>query len=142
MSGVTELATAARSGRPNDRLVAPPGHCRNAVPDQAAPVYAATPERLIAVVDQVAAAEPRTRETARTPRARQFVQVSRVFRFPDDITVEALPCDAGATLAIWSRARYGYADFGVNRARVDRWLAAIGAALDRPQEPDPSTRDE
>ncbi|MEQ9835948.1 MAG: DUF1499 domain-containing protein [Roseitalea porphyridii] len=126
---MTDLASARRSGRPNDRLMAPPGYCRNGVPDESAPVFAATPERLIAAVDRVAAAEPRTREVGRGPLARQFVQRSRVLRFPDDITVQVLSSDAGATLAIWSRARYGYADFGVNRARVDRWLAAIGAAL-------------
>jgi uncharacterized protein (DUF1499 family) len=33
--------------------------------------------------------------------------------------------EGGAGLIIWSRARYGRGDFGVNRARVDAWLTAL-----------------
>ncbi|MFD1808937.1 DUF1499 domain-containing protein [Gemmobacter lanyuensis] len=28
-------------------------------------------------------------------------------------------------MRLWSRARFGYSDFGVNRARAERWLAAL-----------------
>ncbi len=37
--------------------------------------------------------------------------------------------DGRATLAIYSHARSGYYDFGVNRRRVRRWLAALRAEL-------------
>jgi uncharacterized protein (DUF1499 family) len=63
-----------------------------------------------------------------------YVQRSRVFGFPDYITVKAVATEStgegstvgsGAGLIIWSRARYGRSDFGVNRARVEAWLAAL-----------------
>ncbi len=58
-----------------------------------------------------------------------YVQRSRVFGFPDCLTVKAVAIEstgeAGAGLIIWSRARYGRSDFGVNRARVEAWLAAL-----------------
>jgi uncharacterized protein (DUF1499 family) len=33
--------------------------------------------------------------------------------------------DGQATLAIYSRSLIGHGDFGVNRARIERWLAAL-----------------
>jgi uncharacterized protein (DUF1499 family) len=32
-------------------------------------------------------------------------------------------------LILWSRSIYGRSDFGVNRARLAAWLAALDAAL-------------
>lgn len=58
-----------------------------------------------------------------------FVVRSRAFGFPDAISVRALPEGAGTTLAIWSRSRFGGYDWGVNRARVERWVAALGTPL-------------
>jgi uncharacterized protein (DUF1499 family) len=56
-----------------------------------------------------------------------YVQRSRIIGFPDYITVKAVPMEtglpeAGAGLIVYSRSRYGYGDFGVNRARVEAWL--------------------
>ena len=60
---------------------------------------------------------------------RVYVQRSLVFRFPDTIWIQVLPLDANrSTLAIYSRSAYGRYDFGVNRSRVQAWLAAIVAA--------------
>jgi len=56
-----------------------------------------------------------------------YVQRSRVFGFPDYLTVRAVATAGGAGLIIWSRARYGRGDFGVNRARVEAWLALLDA---------------
>jgi len=80
----------------------------------------------------VALAEPRTTLLAEDRKARQLslVQKSKTFRFPDFITAEAVPQAGGETaLAIYSRAKYGIRDFGVNRARIERWLAALKREL-------------
>ena len=48
-------------------------------------------------------------------------------RFPDTIDAEVLPVgDNQSTLALYSRSLIGRKDFGVNRARLTRWLAALG----------------
>jgi len=81
---------------------------------------------------RVALAEPRTSLLAEDRAARQLslVQKSKTFRFPDFIAVEAVPLAGGKTaLAIYSRAKYGIRDFGVNRARIERWLAALAREL-------------
>ena len=47
-------------------------------------------------------------------------------RFPDTVDVEVFPAGENqSTLAIYSRSLIGRKDFGVNRARITRWLAAL-----------------
>ena len=56
----------------------------------------------------------------------QYRQRSLVFRFPDFVDVRYIPIDDHtSTLAIYSRAKYGYSDFGVNKKRVEMWLALL-----------------
>ena len=100
--------------------------------DGAAPVYALPPEDLLAAFDRVARAEPRVQVLAGSVASGRITYVvrSRLVGFPDYLTVRALPAPGGgATLAIFSRQRFGLKDMGVNRARVEAWLAALAAAL-------------
>jgi uncharacterized protein (DUF1499 family) len=51
------------------------------------------------------------------------VQYSRLFRFPDLVRAEMVAiAPERSSLAIDSRARFGWWDFGVNRRRVLRWV--------------------
>jgi uncharacterized protein (DUF1499 family) len=54
-----------------------------------------------------------------------YVQRSRFIGFPDYLTVKVVEMKGGAGLTVYSRSRYGRGDFGVNRARVEAWLAAL-----------------
>ncbi|MBY4891601.1 DUF1499 domain-containing protein [Rhodobacteraceae bacterium N5(2021)] len=49
---------------------------------------------------------------------------SRVMGFPDFITIRLVPEDDTTRVHVFSRARDGYSDLGVNTARVQRWLTA------------------
>jgi uncharacterized protein (DUF1499 family) len=118
-----------RRTSPNDALVCPAGHCPNAKSDWPSPTYAMPPQELLARLTAIVLAEPRTRalprNTDRDDIAR-FVQYSRTMRYPDTIDAQVFPAGEGqSTLAIYSRSLVGYGDFGVNRARVERWLAAL-----------------
>ena len=62
------------------------------------------------------------------PLHRRFVQRTRLMRYPDVIDAAVLAAESGATLALWSRSLVGRKDFGVNHARLTRWLAALTAA--------------
>jgi uncharacterized protein (DUF1499 family) len=128
----TDFATLTLTWRPNQFLVLPPGFKAKAKPHATSPVFPKTPDQILAALRRVALAEPRTTLVAEDRNARQlfFVQKSKTFRFPDFVSVEAVPVAAGQTaLAIYSRAKYGIRDFGVNRARVERWLAALKSEL-------------
>jgi len=128
----TDFATLALTWRPNQYLVLPPGFAAKAKPHAESPVFAKTPDQVLDALKRVALAEPRTTLLAEDRKARQLslVQKSKTFRFPDFITAEAVPQAGGETaLAIYSRAKYGIRDFGVNRARIERWLAALKREL-------------
>lgn len=128
----TDFATLQLTWRPNQFLVLPPGFIGKAQAHAPSPVFAAPPDKVLAALKRIALAEPRTTLLAEDAAQRRLalVQRSKTFHFPDYIDVEAVPAGAGATaLAIYSRAKYGIRDFGVNRTRIERWLAALGAAL-------------
>jgi hypothetical protein len=122
-----DFATLERTERPNQYLVCPPATCA-APTDRESPVYAVPATALRDAWLAVAAGEPRVRLLVADAEALyyEFEQRSRLLRFPDTITVKFLPLgEHRSTLAVYSRAHYGYRDFGVNRARIERWLAAL-----------------
>jgi uncharacterized protein (DUF1499 family) len=121
-------ATLTRHPTPNDALACPPALCPNARPDIEPRTYPAEPPALLARLREIARAEPDTRELSCDPdceRVARFLQRTRVMRFPDTIDVEVFAAPGGSTLAIYSRSLLGRRDFGVNRTRVARWLAAL-----------------
>lgn len=94
----------------------------------AAPVLATTPETLMELFDSIAMAEPRVTRLAGGVAEGHATYVARslVMGFPDYVSVRTLPAEGGATLAVVSRLRFGQSDMGVNRARLDRWMAELG----------------
>lgn len=116
--------------RPNDALAVPSSWTRRDA-DFASPQFEVPVDRLREAVVNVAAEEPRTNlvHLDREASQAEFEQRWRLPGFRDVITVAFEAADGGATLAIYSRARRGYYDFGVNRRRVRRWLQALQAEL-------------
>jgi uncharacterized protein (DUF1499 family) len=113
-------AEAVRSGQPNDFLVAEGG-------DMAPVLLPAPPAEVAARLDAVAMGESGTERIAGDPAAGfvTYVQRSRMMGFPDAVSVRITSAEAGSQVTIWSRSRFGQSDMGVNRARVERWLAAL-----------------
>lgn len=112
----------------NEYLVAPTGFTADP-PHRTAPVFDRPVHRLAGGFREFALAQPRVTllDVSVDGRRLELIQRSRFFRFPDAISVEFIAVDEGhATLAIYSRARYGSTDFGVNRKRIDAWIAALG----------------
>ena len=127
-----DFATLALTWKPNQFLVLPAGLAAKARAHLVSPSFGRPPDQVLDALKRVALAEPRTALLAedRAKRRLALVQRSKTFRFPDYIDVEAVPLTGGQTaLAIYSRARFGIRDFGVNRARVERWLAALKREL-------------
>jgi len=128
---VLDFATLQRPWKPNNYLLAP-ADLTPAKIDGPAPEYVLEPDRLIDAFRRIALAQPRTVEIGfdRALNQAEFVQRSAVFRFPDTITARAVARGTGkSALAIYSRAKYGIRDFGVNKARVEDWLRRLGEAL-------------
>lgn len=117
--------TAPPTGRVNAWRVGP-----EATPgvDVVAPIYPASASELAAALDATAMSEPGTQQLGGAPEAlwTTYVQRSPWMKFPDYVSVKTIDLGNGrGTLAIYSRARFGRDDLGVNRARVERWMAAL-----------------
>ncbi len=54
-----------------------------------------------------------------------YVVRSRLMGYPDAISIRLHDEDGQTRISIFSRARFGQSDLGVNQARVDRWLDAL-----------------
>lgn len=114
-------AAVSLTGAENEYLVTPTGKGA----DRASPVYAMTPDALMAKVRRVAMSWPRTSVLGERDGIATFVQRSATMAFPDYISVRAVPAEGGAALYVWSRSRYGRDDFGVNEARVSALLEEL-----------------
>ena len=130
-----DMGHLQRLASPNTALAAPAGS--NPAPDIITPVFPVPPGRLYSDVVAVAAGQKRTFLAASYPAAWQahFVARSALFNFPDLITVQV--AEAGphrSTVALYSRSVYGYGDFGVNRQRLNAWLAALQTKINHPDE--------
>ncbi|WP_027288844.1 DUF1499 domain-containing protein [Rhodovibrio salinarum] len=126
-----DFQTIPGKRKPNSAL-ALPGHATRTDADLESPIFPATVQQVRDAVVSIASREPRTHllHLDREAMQAEFEQTSKVFRFPDKITVAFEAVDAThATLSIYSRAKLGYYDFGVNRKRVQRWLSELREML-------------
>lgn len=121
-------------GSPNEYLVAPPDLCREAEPHRPADVYdvpsAELRDAMLHVVSRQSRVELRGMDEE--AKAYEFIQYTPVLNFQDFISVRIIPQGhTHSTLAIFSRSRTGYYDFGVNRKRVEAWLEELDGEIIR-----------
>jgi uncharacterized protein (DUF1499 family) len=118
-------------GRANEWHVGP----ERATPDSLGPVYGVAAVELARAVDEVIMSEAHVERLAGGPGEGWMTYVirSRVFGFPDYASVRVLDEAPGtSSLAIFARARFGRSDLGVNRARVEKWLATLAPMQQEP----------
>ncbi|HEY0182140.1 MAG TPA: DUF1499 domain-containing protein [Rhodopila sp.] len=124
-----------RPSTPNTALAAPPGFVPT--PDLTTPPYSVTADALFALIESVAGSQPRTYQAASFPGERQVHYVARtpLFNFPDLVMVQVRQDGPGRSdLIVYSRSVYGRSDLGVNRRRVETWLAALQTRITSPNE--------
>ena len=125
-----DIAHIVRPSTPNTALAAPAGFSPS--PDLITPAYTVHADRLFALIQEVAASQPRTYPAAKYPDRLQahYVARSAVFNFPDLIMVQVVRTSPdSSSLVVYSRSVYGQSDLGVNRKRLDTWLAALNMKL-------------
>ena len=124
-----DFAALKLTGKPNQYLVCPPGLCAARAHGES-PVFDVSLEALRSHWDAVIAEQPRVARLAEAGDQVDYVQRTAMVRFPDLITVRFIALTpAQSTLAIYSRSIYGSSDFGVNRERIEAWLAALDERL-------------
>jgi uncharacterized protein (DUF1499 family) len=119
-------------------LPASPNTCLAGPPDYAGPKHLTIPPfpqpagTVWARLNSMAAGRPRTWKFFEAPERRQghWVERSATMNFPDIIIAEVQDGPTGgAVLLVYSHSLFGWSDLGVNRKRVEAWVAALGAAL-------------
>lgn len=125
---VIDFSRLKRRGSPNKYLCYPTGFDCALAADDSSPHFAVDAtqlqdcwrkllknERSVTIIQDDAAS-----------RSIECIQRSRVFRFPDKISVQFIVVTKEkSSLAIYSRSKYGYYDLGVNRRRVLLWLKQL-----------------
>ena len=120
-----DFSTLVLANSPNQYLVCPPDYCPRAEVHREAPVFSMSAKALKKKWMDLMDHQPRMTVGRADDRQMQydFIQRTALFRFPDTITVRFIPLeDDLSTVAIYSRSKYGYSDWGVNEKRIDRWL--------------------
>jgi len=69
-------------------------------------------------------------DTGEAAERARYIQRSARLDFPDTIVVRYLERPSGrSTVAFHSRSQIGRSDLGANKARIERWLARLEAAV-------------
>jgi len=104
-----------------------------ATPDPSAPMFAradlvlpGSPQDVAARLATVAAADG-AEVLAGGGLHTTWVSRTRLMRYPDFTSIRLEPAEGGTRLIAFARSRFGGNDWGVNQARLDRWLAAARA---------------
>jgi uncharacterized protein (DUF1499 family) len=113
-----DVATVAKPARPNSWLLRDGG-------DGPALTLPLPPAEAMARVRATALAWPRTEVLAEDATRATFITRSALMGWPDYTTVAVTPAAGGTTVTIFARARFGYGDMGVNRARAEAWAASL-----------------
>jgi len=124
-----DFAHLQRPASPNTALAAPEG--LGPAPDTISSRFDVPPALLYRALRRVANGQGRTFQQARFDGDNQAAYVARsaFWNFPDLIQVAAVPDGTGSRPVIYSRSLYGRYDFGVNRKRVEAWLAQLPEAV-------------
>lgn len=128
---VIDFATLVRADTPNQYLMCPSNLCAAFI-DDLPPDYAASVTEVRMAWEAMLKSEPRVKELRRDNSGTQidYVQRSRLMRFPDLITIRFIKLDEQkTTIAIYSRSIYGEGDMGVNRERTRAWVARLNTML-------------
>ncbi len=86
---------------------------------------AAPPAEVGPRLEQIILATPRTTRLAGDARFATYITRSALWGFPDYTSVLVKPDGTGSVVTVFARSRFGQGDMGVNRKRVDGWMAQL-----------------
>lgn len=96
-----------------------------------------TPEGLLRAIDTIALDTPRTRQFAGSIEEGMITYETRslIFGFPDYtvVSVGSVNADLGPVVQLVGRQRFGISDLGVNKARLEDWIAQLGPLIVAPE---------
>ena len=116
--------------RYNSYILCPKDYCKNLLPNKLSPKYKISMLELKSILIRTIYNSKRVKFVRYQKNHYQFIQKSKIFRFPDIIDVEFIAIDAElSAIAIYSRSIYGYYDFNVNKNRIRMWIEGISKKI-------------
>lgn len=110
----------ARPATPNFHLL------RMVDGDAPAPLFNIAPKPLAERVHAIATADGATLLAGSVAEGHMtYLSRSRLMGYPDYTTVLIEPAGDGSMVTAFARARFGHSDIGVNRARLEAWVAQL-----------------
>ncbi|MAR79588.1 MAG: hypothetical protein CMM18_05110 [Rhodospirillaceae bacterium] len=116
----------------NQYLVLPKNFISISKPDSISPIFKCHVKNLQDLFLEFINDQNRIRDIKIDRENNKFrcIQYTKFFRFPDIIDVEFIEIDAElSAIAIYSRSRYGYYDFNVNKNRTKMWIEGISKKI-------------
>jgi uncharacterized protein (DUF1499 family) len=129
--GDVEFETLRRRSSSNDALICPSDLCP-ADSDLLPPILNVDAANLRKAMRKALMGERRLTlvDVKDDPPTDRYVQRSERLHFPDTIVIRYLELGPSrSTLAIYSRSQLGRKDFGVNLARIERWVGKLAAEV-------------
>ena len=119
-----------KSTRPNRWLAAPRDMLASATPDAPGPLINSSAVQVFAALKDLLTSDPKATDIRFDEGAWQVSYAAKILVFTDDVDVQLREFAADQTeLAIYSRSRVGYSDFGVNKKRVEKLVGALRTAV-------------
>ena len=113
--------------RYNSYILCPKDYCKNLLPNKLSPKYKISMLELKSILIRKIYNSKRVKFVRYQKNHYQFIQKSKIFRFPDIIDVKFINSGEYVTFIIYSRSKYGFFDFNVNKNRVKEWLFEVNA---------------
>ncbi|MEH6524532.1 MAG: DUF1499 domain-containing protein [Sneathiella sp.] len=128
-----DFASLKKPRKPNSYLMCPADYCLYPAKD-ISPEFEMSAQKLAQMFEKVVLAQERTEKLSESDNQGEiqidFVQYSALIGYPDTITVRFIELpDGRSTLAVFSRAHYGYRDFNVNENRIKAWIEKLHNSL-------------
>lgn len=127
---VINFSQLSRPDRPNNYLVCMAGQCERY--DMLSKTYSIPATTLEQHWLDIIKNTPRVNQFHHEPKIMQyhFVQRTKWLRFPDDIYLQIHKVsDNESSYSVYSKARYGYYDFEVNKNRITEWIEQLNKKL-------------
>jgi uncharacterized protein (DUF1499 family) len=125
-----DFARFTKIARPNQFLALPAGFASAEHPDATVGQFQATIDEVRDAWLEILRSEPRVSHIRQSDGQIEAIQRSALMGFPDWITAQ--PINLGenqASICVFSRAKFGMRDFGVNEKRVLAWLSQLSTKL-------------
>ncbi|MBL42596.1 MAG: hypothetical protein CMM49_08055 [Rhodospirillaceae bacterium] len=113
----------------NSYILCPKDYCKNVTPNKFSPKIEISMVKLKNILINIIYVSQRVKFVKYKKNHYQFVQKSKVFRFPDIIDVKFLKLDGYVSFIIYSRSKYGLFDFSMNKNRVENWINQLNSKL-------------